>query len=293
MTARRISFVNFKGGVGKTSLSVNIAATLANELGQKVLIIDCDPQSNSSVWLMNVHPWLQLKRDSTVLALFDKDQPPLHTIIQKDIVKSPDGRIRIKNLDLIPATYELMEVDERDSNSKKPFYLAFYEAIANFQSQYDFIIYDCPPGLTKVCQSAIFASDEIFVPANPDELSRIGLDFLNKKLLEMEAKTKRETDLLPGYSFPVVRGIIYNAVNRTAKNDAIDYINQKVESLKKTSPMFDKNSKVFSVSISQAVALPKAISAFSPITLDKAGKVKDEYTTLSQYILGMKKLKRK
>ncbi|MGA1368773.1 MAG: ParA family protein [Blastocatellia bacterium] len=57
MAARRISFVNLKGGVGKTSLSVNIAACLAYHFGQKVLLIDFDAQSNASIWLMGVERW--------------------------------------------------------------------------------------------------------------------------------------------------------------------------------------------------------------------------------------------
>jgi chromosome partitioning protein len=67
MPARRISFVNFKGGVGKTSLTVNIAACLAHELGQRVLLVDCDSQSNASIWLMGVPRWNILRSSPTII----------------------------------------------------------------------------------------------------------------------------------------------------------------------------------------------------------------------------------
>lgn len=295
MSARKISFVNFKGGVGKTTLSVNIAASIANDLKQKVLLIDCDPQSNASIWLMGSAEWtaLRYRPDETILALFDRDQPMLQSIIRKSAVRARDQRILIRDLDLIPAIYDLKDFDDQPEDGKKPSYVRFYEAITHYENQYDYIIFDCPPALTKTCAAAIFSSDEIMIPANPDELSRVGLDYFNDKVIRLKERTKFEAEMIQDYIFPVVSGLIYNDVNRTARNDAIQYINEKVRSLITESPLFDKNSKTFTISVSQAVAVPKAVAHFTPVTLEPKSKIQEELQSLSQYIVSMKKRKRK
>lgn len=289
MRARKLSFVNFKGGVGKTSLSVNIAATIAHDLHQKVLLVDCDPQSNASIWLMSPPRWKTLKSDNTVLALFDTDQPPLQSLIHESVVRANDGRILIRELDLIPAIYDLKDLDDRTETTKKPYYVRFYEAMRHYENMYDYIIFDCPPGLNKSCTAAIFSSDEILIPANPDELSRVGLDYFNDKVVELMNKTRDYAEMMPDYQFPMVRGVIYNAVNRTARNSAIKIINLKVETLKRESPLFDKKSNVFTISVSQAVAMAKAASGFTPIVLEPKNKIQEEINSLSQYIVSMNK----
>ena len=79
MAARRISLVNFKGGVGKTSITVNLAASLARELDQKVLVVDMDAQSNTSIWLMGVARWNNLNGmpEKSVWGLFHPDNTGL------------------------------------------------------------------------------------------------------------------------------------------------------------------------------------------------------------------------
>jgi chromosome partitioning protein len=79
---RRIAFINYKGGVGKTSLIVNVGACLA-QMGRRVLLCDLDTQSNSSIWLLRLERWNSLveRRDAALPALFRANPPKLSDII--------------------------------------------------------------------------------------------------------------------------------------------------------------------------------------------------------------------
>src|SRR5215470_16456254 len=101
MPARRISFVNFKGGVGKTSLAVNVAACLAHDLSQKVLLVDCDSQSNASIWLMGLTRW-NLRNSAvgkSIFGAFLPNLPPVINNIIPSVVQNDRGTILIPKLD--------------------------------------------------------------------------------------------------------------------------------------------------------------------------------------------------
>jgi len=280
--SRRLSFVNFKGGVGKTSLAVNIAAAIARDLKKKVLLVDCDPQSNASIWLLGLKRWLPLTAEKSVCSLVRSPAPPVFELIQKQVVQNAEGMVLIPGLDLLPSVYGWL--DDPPGGSSPP-YIRFYEKLASLMSQYDFIFFDCPPNLYWQSQCAIFASTEIYIPCNPDELSRIGLDLLNKKLLEFQETVQPIEQKMPGYRFPVVRGIIFNAVNQSAKNEDIPRIEQKIRTLKETSKVFDPKSKVLSVSVRQTVQAGQAVYESQPVILDpKKSKLRDDYAALASYI---------
>lgn len=122
MSAVIVSFVNLKGGVGKTALAVNVGVSLATELGQRVLIVDLDPQGNASLWLMGQTKWVATVnkgKTRTVYGLLCKSTP-----ISQRIVNSPvheeGGHVVAEKLDLIPSTIHLMifEEDYRDRDGQ-------------------------------------------------------------------------------------------------------------------------------------------------------------------------------
>src|SRR5205085_2765012 len=178
MSARRISFVNFKGGVGKTSLAVNIAACLAHELGQRVLLVDCDSQSNASIWLMGVPRWniLNDTPEKSIYGIFMENAPNVYHNVRRSVLEDSNRVKLIPDLDLLPATYKLMDLEHeyRDVEAE-PFYYKFYQQLAIFFNDYDYILFDCPPNVFRASKCAIFASQEIYIPCNPDVLSYVGL----------------------------------------------------------------------------------------------------------------------
>ncbi|MFN7828999.1 MAG: ParA family protein [Acidobacteriota bacterium] len=222
MPPRIISLVNFKGGVGKTSLSVNLAACLAHTHNQRVLLVDCDLQSNSSIWLLGFSQWnfINERRGQTIRGSFIPDGLPLRKRIIRRVLSHKLASGSILNLDLLPATYELFDFEE--SKLEENFYLRFNEELKSVRDEYDYIIFDCPPNLFKASRTAVFASNEIYVPCNPDHLSAIGLNLLMGKLTNFYREI--EVVALPlanDYRHARISGVIMNNVDKKVKIDTI------------------------------------------------------------------------
>src|ERR1700722_15352451 len=110
--ARKIAFVNYKGGVGKTSLIVNTAACLA-ELGKRVLLFDLDTQSNASIWLLRLDRWNPITATGTgwVYSIFDPGKATLSDLVIKDVVAGKEGEKLLPGLDLIPTAFNLVDLE--------------------------------------------------------------------------------------------------------------------------------------------------------------------------------------
>ena len=220
--ARKISFLNFKGGVGKTSLVVNFASILAHA-GNRVLLVDCDPQSNSSIWTLRLDRWNELqgeRGDETLLSVLRPGGVPIRHAIQNDVVWDLDRNPVLPGLDLLSASFSLMDIEhEIEDPEDDPIYSRFYRQIATIDSDYDYIIFDCPPNLFKTTQCAVFSSEDIYAPANPDALSIIGFHLLVNKMLMFVAETQSDRDRL-GAIAPQIRGVVLNAVKNGVNFEA-------------------------------------------------------------------------
>jgi chromosome partitioning protein len=156
---RVISIANQKGGVGKTTTSINLSACIA-EMGKKVLLIDIDPQGNTTRGL-----GVDKKAvESTIyeLLLGDKDEPPF---ILKNV---------IKNLDLIPADVDLAGAEVELIGVKDSNYI-LNNKLTKIKDRYDFIFIDCPPSLSILTINALCASDSVLVPLQCEFFALEGL----------------------------------------------------------------------------------------------------------------------
>lgn len=147
-TQRRLTIANQKGGVGKTTTAVNLAASLG-ELGFKVIIADLDPQGNATTGL-------GLNMDDIEVSMYDV---LLHDAPFEKCVQSTS----YQNLFIAPATVDLAgaEVELVPAISRE---LRFRNALDAFQGSYDFLFIDCPPSLGLLTINGLAAAEEILVP---------------------------------------------------------------------------------------------------------------------------------
>ena len=140
--ARKLAFINYKGGVGKTSLIVNVSACLAQK-GNRVLLCDLDTQSNSSIWLLRIERWnrINMEKRGSVYSIFEPS------------ADSAESEYRLPGLDLLPTTFNLIDIEnEFNINPQNPHYLIFNEQIREIENDYDFILFDCPPNILNASQ---------------------------------------------------------------------------------------------------------------------------------------------
>jgi chromosome partitioning protein len=210
---RKIAFINYKGGVGKTSCVVNIAASLARR-GKRVLLVDLDAQSNVSIWLMRIERWNKLHDagNGSVYSIFVPGDHQLKDIVVRDVVEERDGRKVLPGLDLLPTTFDLIDLEhEYDPPAGEPVYARFHEQLRALEPNYDYILFDCPPNVLRASQCGLFCANEVIVPANPDALSLIGLTLLTGKLLQFNDRSARFRD--SGMGDPaMINGVIFNSI---------------------------------------------------------------------------------
>jgi len=157
---RIITIASQKGGCGKTTTAVNLAAGLS-EIGRRVLLIDLDPQAHATMGL-NVQPSFSMYNVLSKICPQKKD-------IKAIIVKIED-RFDLAPSSILLGTVEQELADEigRESRLK--------DEMANLEHYYDYALIDCPPNLGLLTVNAICASDEVIIPAEPSRFSLIGAE---------------------------------------------------------------------------------------------------------------------
>lgn len=163
MRARVICIVNQKGGVGKTTTSINLASALG-EQGRKVLLIDMDPQGNASSGLG--------------IKLHDHQENNIyHVLLGEQLLSKTATKTNIPNLDLVVATPDLVGVEIELVDAERREY-RLRDALSTVRPEYHYILIDCPPSLGLITLNALTAADTFLVPLQCEYYALEGLSQL-------------------------------------------------------------------------------------------------------------------
>ena len=271
-----VSTANMKGGVGKTTLTVNLATCLAKDHGKRVLVVDLDPQISATLSLMPPTEFAKLRREQrTLKSLIHKaiTNDPQYNLGVEDVIQPYAGTMT--GIDILPGDIDLYnDFIVAETMYKK----AMRNPGNNFQSvwdgfeddllqgilksvvpQYDFIILDCAPSYNIITRSSLVNSDFYLIPAKPEPLSYIGIQLLErqvKRLIETHQADRKEQTQLIGIIFTMSRNILAGRYY------------QKV--MQRVRQEFNA-AQIFKTTVPMDVNVSKAVDSFKPVVLTEPG----------------------
>jgi cellulose biosynthesis protein BcsQ len=254
-----------KGGVGKTTTTVNLATCLAKEHDMRVLVVDLDTQINASLSLMPPLHFAKVKKENRTLKqlITQVIQPdnqstiPIQQVIQHNICE-------VKGLDLLPGDIELYNdfflaaflysqsqgSNQNFENNWNSFEDTLLQRILQpIEKNYNFILIDFPPGDYLLSRSGIIASDFYLIPAKPEPLSVIGMGILEGRIGRLKESDRTTISLL---------GIVFSSLGH-ATTMAEQVKNRVIDDFGK--------DKIFNTEIPRNVAVAKAVDKFQPVVL--------------------------
>jgi chromosome partitioning protein len=266
-----ISTVNMKGGVGKTTLTVNLAACLAKYHDKRVLIVDLDTQISATLSMMSPSDFAKLRRD----------QRTLRELVKKAINPASKAAFPIQDIIIpyacnVPKLHLLPgDIDMYDefSVSEMIYEKAVYREQVSFETvwnrfervlvdgilkpvidEYDYIILDCAPGYNLLTRSALTASHFYLLPARPEPLSLIGIQLLERRLVKLREVHQDEYPLdieMLGIVFTMAGGFIGRYYRQVMNRVRTDY----------------SEAKLFKTRIPSDVNVSKSVDSFLPAVL--------------------------
>ncbi|MBD3654217.1 AAA family ATPase [Kangiella sp.] len=177
--AHVIAITNQKGGVGKTTTSVNLAASLAEE-GKRVLLIDMDPQGNATMGS-------GIEKGDLELSVYDSLMEPVET--KSHIVISEAGKFDVlpANADLTAAEVHLLKLDDKEKRLR--------QVIQQIERYYDYVLIDCPPSLNMLTLNSLVAANSVIIPMQCEYYALEGLSALLNTIGQVQDHINPELEI--------------------------------------------------------------------------------------------------
>lgn len=178
-----VSLINMKGGVGKTTIAVNLADFLTNRETKKVLLVDVDPQFNATQCVLPGNEYINYVKNGgyTIIDIFDNSTRIIPSIVdgiqQQNPIKFEDITpiTSSRGFDYIPGALQLFKLEMAPGSGREN---RLKNYIKTLESKYDYVIIDAPPTPSVWMMSALIASDFYLIPVKPDPISMTGIDLL-------------------------------------------------------------------------------------------------------------------
>lgn len=291
-----ISTVNMKGGVGKTTLTVNLATCLAKNHNKRVLVLDLDSQISATLSLISPHEFAKIRKERRTLSYL------IDAIIRPNIRRKRDidnilysSVCDIRDLDLIPGDIELYDeyivsemlhkqaiIDEQTdfdrvwNNFENILIKKILEPV---RERYDFIIMDCAPGYNLLTRSGIAASDFYLLPARPEPLSIVGIQLLERRIAKLKQNHQGDSPLDLN-----LLGIVFILSGNTLMGRYYNQVMRRVEEDFSTDRIFENR-------IPMDVNVAKALDSFMPVVMATPGSPGSKaFVKLTEEFLGKLKV---
>jgi chromosome partitioning protein len=266
-----------KGGVGKTTLSVNLATCLAKFHQKRVLVVDLDTQISATLSLVSPQDFARIRREKmTISYLVAKSLKPNHRYkfsIADTITKNVAG---VNGLDLLSGDIDIYDEywvseklhQEALTGSKSDFMdiwngfegSLIRDILEPIVSEYDLIILDCAPSYNLLTRSGIMSSDYYIMPARPEPLSLVGMQLLERRIATMREAHELDDNKMRSQ----LLGVVFVLSGNTMFNRYYDQVIQRVA-------QDFKPEKIFQTRIPMDVNVARSIDTFTPVVIDNPG----------------------